>query len=359
MTNPQPWTPLHARLHQTLRQRKLLKQKDRLLVAVSGGQDSLCLLKLLLDLQSKWFWEIAIAHCDHCWSSDAGIADAVERIATSWGIPFHLKKALRLPFDFPSTSLRRPSGRALWASAQGERSGQATETMKETEAAARKWRYEALIEIALEQGFELILTGHTLSDRAETLLYNLIRGAGADGMAALTWNRFLTPEINLVRPILNISRRETGEFCRQFQLPVIEDRVNQNLKYARNRIRADLLPYLKTQFNPQVETTLAQTAELLRAEGEYLENAASQLLEEAISPDGTSLNRICLGQAHLAIQRRTIRQFLHKAMNKAPNFEQIEAVTQLIDAPNRTRTSSLAKGAISEVRGNFIIFKPL
>ena len=335
MTNPQPWTPLHARLHQTLRQRKLLKQKDRLLVAVSGGQDSLCLLKLLLDLQSKWFWEIAIAHCDHCWSSDEGIADAVERIATSWGIPFHLKKALRL------------------------RSGQATETIEETEAAARKWRYEALIEIASEQGFELILTGHTLSDRAETLLYNLIRGAGADGMAALTWNRFLTPEINLVRPILNISRRETGEFCRQFQLPVIEDRVNQNLKYARNRIRADLLPYLKTQFNPQVETTLAQTGELLRGEGEYLENAASQLLEEAISPDGTSLNRICLGQAHLAIQRRTIRQFLHKAMNKAPNFEQIEAVTQLIDAPNRTRTSSLAKGAMAEVRGNFIIFKPL
>ncbi len=124
MTNPQPWTPLHARLHQTLRQRKLLKQKDRLLVAVSGGQDSLCLLKLLLDLQSKWFWEIAIAHCDHCWSSDAGIADAVERIATSWGIPFHLKK----PFDFPSTSLRLPfddplgerSGRALKASAQGK-----------------------------------------------------------------------------------------------------------------------------------------------------------------------------------------------------------------------------------------------
>jgi len=324
MANPQPWTPLHARLHQTLPRRKLLKPHARLLVAVSGGQDSLCLLKLLLDLQSKWSWVLAIAHCNHGWSSDVGIAEHVEQIATAWGVPFYLKKA--------------------------------TGIIKETEAAARKWRYEALIEIASEQGFATIITGHTLSDRAETLLYNLIRGAGADGIAALTWQRSLTAEIELVRPLLNISRSETGEFCRQFQLPVWQDTANENRKYARNRIRTDLLPYLRTQFNPQVEITLAQTAELLRAEGEYLEYAAGQLLSEARSQNGLALNRIVLRRANLALQRRAIRQFLRSVMNKAPNFEQVEAVTQLINAPNRTRTSSFPSGAIAEVRENSILF---
>ncbi len=323
MANSSNWTPLHARLHTTLRQRQLLRRGRRLLVAVSGGQDSLCLIKLLLDLQPKWEWKIAIAHCDHCWSSDGGIADHVQQIASHWGIPFYLKTA-----------------------------GQ----ISETEAAARQWRYRALLEIAWEQGFEDIVTGHTKSDRAHTLLYNLIRGAGADGLQALTWQRSLTPKIQLVRPLLNISRAETLQFCQQFQLPIWEDAANRNLKYARNRIRESVIPYLQTHFNPQVETALAQTAELLSAEVEYLEDSAEKLLQQAITPDQRKLNRASLRSVPLALQRRVVRQFLQRTLNKAPNFEQIEAVTHLISAPNRTRTSSLPGGAIAEVQDQWIVF---
>jgi tRNA(Ile)-lysidine synthase len=315
------WTLLHAQVHQTLRQRGLLNKRQRLLVAVSGGQDSLCLIKLLLDLRSRWEWQIAIAHCDHRWSSDAGIADRVETLARQWSIPFYLKTA---------------------------------EQIKETEAAAREWRYKMLVEIASEKGFEAIVTGHTKSDRAETFLYNLFRGAGADGLSALTWKRSLTKEIQLIRPLLNVSRSQTGEFCQQFQLPIWEDAANLNLKYARNRIRSDLLPFLKTHFNPQVETTLAQTAELLRADVEYLEASARELLERSTS-DNTSLNRLCLRCAPLSLQRRAIRQFLQKKLEKAPTFEQIEAMTGLINAPNRTRTPPFPGGIVAEVRGDWII----
>jgi tRNA(Ile)-lysidine synthase len=316
------WTLLHARVHQTLRQRKLLKKDRRLLVAVSGGQDSLCLMKLLLDLQPKWNWQLAIAHCDHRWSTDAGIVEHVEELARQWEIPFYLKTA---------------------------------EQIAETEAAAREWRYHALIEIAQKEGFEAIVTGHTLSDRAETLLYNLIRGAGADGLSALTWQRSLTPEIELIRPLLNVSRAETLEFCQQFQLPIWEDAANQNLKYARNRIRTDLLPYLQTHFNPQVETALAQTAELLRADVEYLEASASQLLQQAMTGEPIRLNRFCLRGAPLALQRRVMRQFLLQHLSEAPTFEQIEALTNLINAPNRTRTSPFPGGAVAEVQGDWIV----
>ena len=75
------WTDLHSRVHQTIKQQALLSPQAKLLIAVSGGQDSLCLLKLLFDLQSKWQWQLAIAHCDHQWSYDQGIADHVAAIA--------------------------------------------------------------------------------------------------------------------------------------------------------------------------------------------------------------------------------------------------------------------------------------
>ncbi len=340
MSNRLRWTRLHARLHQTLRQRQLLKQERRVLVAVSGGQDSLCLTKLLLDLQPKWRWHLAIAHCDHRWLADLGIAAHVQQIAQNWAIPFYLQTAPEV-----TTS----------------------------EAAARQWRYQALSEIALAHGYQDVVTGHTKSDRAETVLYNLIRGAGADGLQALTWQRPLAEGLKLVRPLLEITRAETLHFCQEQHLPIWEDAYNQDLKYARSRIRHELLPYLKTHFNPQVETALAQTAELLRADVEYLENAAHQLRQEALvsvsgdelelnrkPQDGCTplrLNRRILQQAPLALQRRVIRQFLSTAQQAAPSFEQIEEITALITAPNRSQTSSFPKGATAVVEGEWIIFR--
>ncbi|MDJ0689026.1 MAG: tRNA lysidine(34) synthetase TilS [Xenococcaceae cyanobacterium MO_188.B32] len=316
------WTLLHARVHRTLRQRNLLPKQATVLIAISGGQDSLCLGKLLLDLQPKWSWQIAIAHCDHHWKSDAGIAEHVRQIAKSWQIPIYLKEA---------------------------------KALKETEAAARKWRYQALVEIARERDFKYIVTGHTKSDRAETFLYNLIRGAGADGLSSLSWQRFLTEQIQLVRPLLNVLRQETLEFCQQFQLPIWFDAVNNNQKYARNRIRRDLIPYLQNNFNPQVENSLAQTSELLRADVEYLEDEAQKLLARVVSSDDRQLNRVLLQNVPLALQRRVIRQFLPKIIGKNPNYEQIEAVVNLIIAPNKSRTSSLPGSAIAEVRGDWIV----
>ena len=315
------WTPLHTKLHKTLRKSHILPAKTKVLIAVSAGQDSLCLGKLLLDLRSKWHWQLAIAHCDHQWSTDRGIAERVAQVAQSWDLPFYLKLA---------------------------------GTLKETEAAARKWRYQALIEIAEAEGFTHLVTGHTKSDRAETLLYNLIRGSGADGLAALTWKRALTSEITLVRPILEVYRHETLEFCQQFDLPVWFDVVNQSDRYARNRIRKELIPYLQDRFNPKVEKSLAQTAEILRSDVEYLETSARQLLENALH--NNCLDRFCLKAAPLSLQRRAIRQYLPRVMSRQPNFEQIEAVVNLTSAPNKSRTSSLPGSAIAEVSGRWIIF---
>jgi tRNA(Ile)-lysidine synthase len=321
------WTLLHARVHQTLKKRQLLPKNSKILMAVSGGQDSLCLSKLLLDLQAKWNWHLAIAHCDHRWHSDAGMAEWVKNIADNWQIDYYLQEA--------------------------------KSSLPETEAAARTWRYQSLIEIARKENFAYIVTGHTKSDRAETLLYNLIRGAGADGLSSLTWQRRLTPEIQLIRPILDLNRQETLAFCQQFKLPVWFDAVNHNLKYARNRIRQELIPNLQVNFNPQVENSLAQTAELLKADVEYLNTLAQELLKQVRSSDCHKLNRYLLQQQPLSLQRRAIRQFLEKIIHKKPNFEQIEAVCALITAPNKTRTSTLSGQIVAEVFEEWIVFNKI
>lgn len=322
MDQKSDWSLFHARLHQNLKHNQLLPKQSKILIAVSGGQDSLCLAKLILDLQNKWEWQIAIAHCDHNWSTDAGIAEHVEKIATNWRVPFYLKKANQL---------------------------------KETEAAARKWRYQALVEIAQEQNFDYLVTGHTKSDRAETFLYNLIRGAGSNGLSSLNQKRQLTSQITLIRPILDFTRSETLTFCQQFDLSIWLDQANSNLNYARNRIRQQLIPNLQINFNPQVEKSLVQTSELLRADSEYLKIEAAKILAQVRTKD-QRLDRRKLRELHLAIQRRVIRQFLPEIISKSPNFEQIEAVRGLIVAPNRSRTSTLVRDIFAEVDGDWIIF---
>lgn len=331
MAERSTWTPLHAQLQRTLRERRLLNRDQRLLVAVSGGQDSLCLIKLLLDLQPKWGWEIAIAHCDHRWRADSQAnADYVEHLAQLWGISCYRQTA-----------------------AVGIKS----------EAEARQWRYQVLTETALEHHYQKIVTGHTASDRAETLLYNLIRGSGSDGLQALLWQRKLAANLQLIRPLLEITRSETAQFCRDFHLTVWQDSTNQNLQYARNRIRQELLPYLQTYFNPQAEQALAQTAELLRAEVEYLEATAQDVLQQVLvslgsgesQPRQLKLNRLVLKSIPLAIQRRVIRQCLQQCLPCSPSFEQIEKLTALISAPNRSRTDPFPGGAIASVEGDWIV----
>ncbi|MBD1885786.1 tRNA lysidine(34) synthetase TilS [Microcoleus vaginatus] len=376
MAESSNWTHLHAQVHRTLLYRQILPSNQRLLVAVSGGQDSLCLIKLLLDLQPKWGWDLAIVHCDHRWRSDSqASANHVEQLAKNWGISYYLETASDIP---------------------------------KTEAAARKWRYQALTEIAIAHNYPYIVTGHTASDRAETLLYNLIRGSGADGLSALTWRRplldFQLPildfrlgnsaenpnsqisadfrlenqdensqskihnlksKIYLVRPLLEITRLQTGQFCQEQELPIWEDSTNQDLQYTRNRIRSELLPYLETHFNPKAQQALAQTAELLRADVEYLELAASDLLQRAMSPIADSppmdfqlplkLNRPILREAPLALQRRAMRQLLQQILPSAPSFESVEKLTRLIVAPNRSQTDPFPGGALGRVEHPSII----
>lgn len=322
------WSPLHAQVHQKLRQTGWIPPAATLVVAVSGGQDSLCLLKLLIDLQSKWRWQLAVLHCDHRWREDsAANAEFVRALCDRWQISCQVVRA---------------------------------ESAPRTEAEARQWRYQTLEAAAIAHHAAHVITGHTATDRAETLLYNLMRGSGADGLQALVWQRPLSPaaaHIHLVRPLLGTSRDETGAFCQAFQLPVWEDSTNCDRTYARNRIRLDLIPYLSQAFNPNLEKTLAQTAEIFSAEVDYLEQTARQLYQAVVHQQGPELQiqRRLLGQAHLAIQRRVLRQGLGLIVSGEVTFAQVEKLTALMYAPNRSQSDPFPGGAIARVEGDLIV----
>jgi tRNA(Ile)-lysidine synthase len=334
----QDWSDWHSRLHQTLKARSLLPAQTRILVAVSGGQDSLCLLKLLQDLQRHWHWSLAVLHCDHQWRSDANAnANHVRSLCEQWQLPCSIETAIEPPVS---------------------------------EAAARDWRYACLRRRAQAENYAVVVTGHTATDRAETLLYNLTRGSGSAGLQALSWCRSLDASdavssslisptsLKLVRPLLDFTREDTAQVCQEYQLPVWEDATNQSCDYARNRIRQEILPLLAQQLNPQATRHLAQTAELLTAEVDYLEAQAMSVFTQAIAPDApTHLDRQILRSQHRALQRRIIRQFLTQTLPHAPNFAQIEAVVGLITAPNRSQTPTFSGGYTVVVADRWLVIR--
>jgi tRNA(Ile)-lysidine synthase len=298
---------LLAQLQAHLECQQLLPQGSRLLVAVSGGQDSLCLGQLLVNLQPRWQWQLAVGHCDHGWPADQGIADRVRSVAQTWQLPFYCWNAQSLP---------------------------------ETEAAARHWRYQALIGMARTKGYQCVVTGHTQSDLAETLLYNLIRGAGSEGLSSLRPCRSLAPDIQLVRPLLQIDRHSTGQFCQQQQLPVWLDAYNEQPRYARNRVRQNIAE-LSTQFHPRVTSHFAQTAQILAAESDYLQELAIAKYRSAlVAPN--QLDHHPLRTLPLALQRRVVKLFLK---SYDPSFAAIEEVVGLLQAPHNSRSSSLRGGS--------------
>lgn len=324
------WTQFHAKLHTHLLAKDLLPRDTAILIAVSGGQDSLCLVKILSDLQSKWNWRLGVVHCDHGWRADSiDNAQHVEQCVAQWHLPCWIE--------------------------------QASPELPTTEAAARQWRYSVLEAVALTQGYQVVVTGHTATDRAETVLYNLMRGAGGDGLSSLVWQRPLSQtaaHIQLVRPLLDWNRTETDTFCQTQNLSVWHDSTNTDLSYRRNRIRHELMPYLRSHFNPNVEQMLAQTAEILTAEVDYLDAQINEcygaIVVEQSLDTAWHLDRSLFRKLPLALQRRLVRKLLKAALPQQPQFGHIEKIVALAHAPNRSQTDPFPGNFVAQVRDHVI-----
>src|SRR5712671_164343 len=246
-------------LLQEWRKLALPSERATIVVAVSGGADSVALLLALDELirAQKLKVKLGVAHLNHKLRGAASDADA------RW-----------------VRSLAGDLGHRVIVGTRKVKS-LASRTGDHLEQAARRARYEFLANTARSNKANLVLTAHTMNDQAETVLLNLMRGSGGEGLSGIESVRPLTrgSEIILARPLLSWARRpDTEDYCRQQSIDYRSDEMNADQSFARVRVRKQLLPLMES-FNPRFIQGVARSAEILREDNAALEAAAARLLE--------------------------------------------------------------------------------
>jgi len=297
---------------------------QHVVVAVSGGADSIAMLYALFWLRHDLGLTLTAAHLDHCIREDSPEDAAVVRIACQdLEIPLHEERV-----DVPSLRGRRGN----------------------LEEAARHARYAFLERIAALVDAHSIALGHTRTDLAETVLLHLLRGAGPTGLRGL-------PAVRgpYMRPLVDCSRSQTHEFCRAHDLPFREDPTNLDLRYTRNAVRLELLPQLE-RFNPKAEQALARSAHLWEEAQQALLWAARQGLTLATTERGLDLDT--LSTLPEQVQRLVLRQAAADALGeeRKPTKAHVDALWKL--CKNRTGESHLPRGLRAWVhRGELFLGK--
>ena len=322
--------PIRDKLLQAVARYDLLDPHDRVLVGVSGGQDSLALLLLLHELAPDLEIELVVAHLHHGLRGEA--ADADQRYVGD------LAARLGLPYVTDRTDVA--------ALAEGERIG--------IEEAGRRARYRFFDRSADERGCHRIALAHTATDRAETLLMHLFRGAGLQGLRAIPPRRG-----RIIRPLILVTRQETGEYCRITNTEVRLDSTNLDPAPLRNRLRADLLPQLEREYGPGIEAALCRAAEHVLAEIEWTEPLVGQALEGAREGAGLSVER--LGEMPRGLRHRVLQRFLREAGHPLVDVaqERWEALEALVEAGGTGRRLELSPGpGVELVYGVLAVAEP-
>jgi len=254
----------------------MVARGQRVLVAVSGGPDSVALLTALAALVKRFEIDVYAAHLNHRLRGEESERDqrCVERAAAWCGVPMHVERVTRVP------------------------------TGPNLEARSREVRYAFLARVAQRERCDRIATGHTLDDQAETVLMRVLRGTGHDGLTGIPAVR----DDTYIRPLIECSRAAIITFLEKNHREYCEDSTNSDPRFLRNRVRHEVLPLLRT-LNPAIAEHLALTADIAAQETAYLEEQAQALLATARDVNG-GLDIGRLMAAPPALQRRVVRAWL-------------------------------------------------
>lgn len=243
---------------------ELIAEGDHLLVGVSGGADSVCLLFLLKELREKMEFSMEVIHVEHGIRGEESKKDAafVEELCRQLSLPFHVYPVRAKEYAMQQKIGLEEAARILRYDCY----------RKETLAAKEKWKVPIKIALA-----------HHADDNAETVLFQMIRGSGITGLCGMTPKRILFEGAEVIRPLLGITRSQIEEYLKKKEQPYCIDSTNAELIYSRNKIRGEILPALSS-INTQAVAHINQSAAMLRELEVYLkiqvENAAQQILIE-------------------------------------------------------------------------------
>lgn len=269
---------------------KLFFPGERLVVGVSGGPDSVCLLHVLSSIKKEFNLDLIVAHVNHRLRGEESDADAnyVRRLSKKMALKVFIGE-----LDVKSYSKKRKIS---------------------LEEAARELRYGFFADVLYDVDASCVAVAHTRDDDVETIIMHLLRGTGIAGLRGLQarsviYTRELQRRsVNIIRPLLKVSRDETETYCRELNLKPCIDSSNWSLAHMRNRVRHELIPILKT-YNPRIDEALLRLATIASEDMAYIEEHAAQIWSEIVNTYGGAiyLNKRKLKHLPGAIQRQLLR----------------------------------------------------
>ncbi len=310
-------TKVAERIVAFIEKHNLLQAGEKLVVAVSGGADSVCLLHFLAQHQKYFRIELHVAHLNHQLRGADSDADAeyVSKLAHQLALPVTIKQA-----DVKAYQVKKRCS---------------------LEEAAREVRYNFLAQVAKEVKTNRIAVGHTRDDHTETVLMHLIRGAGTTGLKGLEPRSEMMVEgqkFEVIRPLLAITREEAANYCQKHQLMPRSDMSNLSLAFFRNRIRLELLPLLR-KYNPNFDEAIWRLSQIAGDEVSFLQEQAKKLWVEVAKEQNRTiyLDKAKIRALPQAMQRQLLRLALSRLLGNVKDIEaeHIEAILNLAHKPGK------------------------
>ncbi len=325
-----PAARLRERFHEYAQKHRLIRPGDRLLVAVSGGADSMVLLDLLVRERPALGLTLGVAHVHHGLRGAESDADEefVRERAAVLGCGYIVHHA------------------DVRAVAERERIG--------IQEAARRVRYEFFENTMHDRGYDVVATGHHADDNAETILLNILRGAGIQGLSGIPPFR---PDIRIIRPLLFAGREEIEQYAESEGLPFRDDSSNQKDTYRRNFLRHRILPLIKEEINPQLTETLRRSAEIFWSLQGYLDAESRRLLPGLMHrKEGGFLALSCTQLEDLPelLLSAVLTTAAVQCTGRRPGFNQIEALRELLRSRAGSSTQLTATWAAFRERDELV-----
>jgi tRNA(Ile)-lysidine synthase len=303
----------------TIEKYKLIDKEDRAVVALSGGPDSSALLIALAQIAKILDFIIIVAHFNH------GLRGAKSDEDEKYSQELTKRMGLIFVSEKMDQKLRQ----------KGE----------SPEDFYRQQRYQFLDKVAEDYNAQKIALGHNIHDQAETVLLNILRGSGLEGLRGILPMR----EGKFIRPLIEVSRGEIIAFLSKAGVSYCQDSSNESNIYLRNKIRSELIPYLQEKFNPRIEENLAQMAEILRRDDDYIMNSVQEAMKSTYIQNQS--NKISLNVEYVKVLAPAIRSRLFKKvlenLNPEKNgfsFRNIKALERLAQVTESGKRISLPLG---------------
>ncbi len=320
---------LEDKVKKAIKEYNLISEEDKVLVAVSGGPDSITLLNILY----KFGYNICTAHVNHGIRDNAkNDEEFVKKFCEERNIPFFVKSVKLMDMD--------PNGMTI-------------------EELGRKVRYDFFYEVMEKESCTKIATAHNANDNAETVMMNIIRGTGLAGLKGIGAKR----DNLVVRPLINVTRKEIEEYCEKENLNPCHDETNDEVIYTRNKIRLELLPYIEKNINTNVISNINRMSEILSEDETFIQRIVNEKFEECLvaEEDGRVVcNLKKFNKCDDVIKKRLIVKFIIKTIGNAKDIERvhIEDILKLCEknigkkylTPNKNIKVFVDKGKVEYTR---------